>query len=458
MRNLTRLFLFLAPVAVGGFILFSLVAGREPPAQRPPEELSRSVRVITAQETDFVPRLRGYGVVSPARTWNAVAQVAGRVGYVHPDYKRGAILPQGAEIVRIAPEDYQIAIQQAEANIRSAEARLAELKSQEDNARQSLEIEKSSLALNQDDLERKKTLLSRGTIAQSAVDAEQRALLTQQARVQELENTLRLVPSQRNAQQQQIEVNNAQLESARLNLERTSVRLPFDARIAEASVEETQYVGVGASLGTADGIEAAEVNVQIPLGQFRSFSNLVAGGRVDTPPIISREGFREIIDRFGLKATILLRFDDFTLSWEGDVVRISDTVDPRTRTIGAIVEVDKPYERASPGERPPLVKGMFVEAELRANPLSGRIVIPRSAVHDGKIYIAGSDGRLEIRLVTTRIVQGDIAVIEEGLKAGERVVVSDLSPAIPNMLLDMVEDGELAGTLAEAAPAKEAGQ
>jgi RND family efflux transporter MFP subunit len=458
MRNLTRLLLFLVPVAVGGFILFGLVAGREPPAQRSPEELSRSVRVITAQETDFVPRLRGYGVVSPARTWNAVAQVSGRIAYVHPDYKRGAILPKNTEIVRIAPEDYRIAIQQAEANIRSAEARLSELKAQEDNARQSLEIEKRSLALKQEDLERKKTLLSRGTIAQSAVDVEQRALLTQQARVQELENTLRLVPSQRNAQQQQIEVNNAQLESARLNLERTSVRLPFDARIAETSVEETQYVGVGASLGTADGIEAAEVNVQIPLAQFRSFSNLVAGDRVNTPPIVSREAFREIIERLGLKATIRLRFDDFSLSWDGDVVRISDTVDPKTRTIGAIVEVDRPYEKASPGERPPLVKGMFVEAELRANPLSGQIVIPRSALHDGKVYIVGSDERLEIRPVTTRIVQGDKAVIEEGLKAGERVVVSDLSPAIPNMLLDTVEDGELAGGLAEAAPAKAAGQ
>ena len=458
MKNLTRLFLFLIPVAVGGFILFSMVAGREPPAQRPPEELSRSVRIITVQESDFVPRLRGYGVVSPARTWNAVAQVSGRVAYVHPDYKRGAILPKGTAIVRISPEDYRIAIQQAEANIRSAEARLAELKAQEDNARQSLEIEKSSLALKQDDLERKKTLLSRGTIAQSVVDEEQRALLTQQARVQELENTLRLVPSQRNAQQQQIEVNKAQLESARLNLERTSVTLPFDARIAEASVEETQYVGVGTSLGTADGIEAAEVNVQIPLGQFRSFANLVAGGRVDTPPIVSREGFREIIERLGLKATIRLRFDDFSLDWDGDVVRISDTVDPKTRTIGAIVEVDRPYEKASPGERPPLVKGMFVEAELRANPLSGQIVIPRAALHEGSVYLAGEDNRLEIRPVKTRIVQGDKAVIQEGVKAGERVVVSDLSPAIANMLLDPVEDGELAGTLAEAASGTEAGQ
>lgn len=448
MKNLVRLVLFLIPVAAGGAILFSLISSREPPARKPPEELSRSVRVITIENTDFTPRVRGYGVVSPARTWNAVAQVAGRVAHVSPDFKRGTIMKKGTEIVRIAPDDYEIAIQQAQANIRSAEARLAELKAQEENARQSLAIEKRSLALNKEDLERKKTLLERGSVAQAVVDQEERNLLAQQARVQELENTLRLIPSQRNAQQQQIAVNQAQLKTAKLNLARTSITLPFDARIAEVSVEETQFVGVGTSLGSADGIDAAEVDVQIPLSQFRSFANVVVGDRpVETPPIVTSEAFRAAIERLGLEATILLRLDDLELKWEGEVARISDTIDPNTRTVGAIVRVDKPYERAVPGRRPPLVKGMFVEAELTGKPIKDQIVIPRSALHGEQVYVADSDNRLQMRDVQTRFLQEDKAVIASGLSPGDRLVISDVTPAIPDMLLDPVEDKDVAASL-----------
>jgi len=439
MKILMRLVLFLIPIGAGAAVLFGLVASREPPAQKPPEELARSVRVVEVEEMAFKPQVRGYGVVSPARTWNAITQVAGRVAFVEPDFKRGAILPKATEIVRIAPEDYKIAIEQAEANIRSAEARLAELKAQEENARQSLEIEKRSLDLRQEDLERKKTLLERGSVAQAVVDEQQRAFLTQRARVQELENTLRLIPSQREAQQQQIAVNEAQLEAAKLNLERTSIRLPFDARIAQAAVEETQYVGVGAQLGSADGIDAVEIDVQLPLSRFRSFASFVADGAIKTAPIVSREAFREIIEKVGLTATVRLRFDDMDLSWDGDVVRISDTVDPKTRTVGAIVQVDKPYEKAVPGDRPPLVKGMFVEAVLSAAPLSGRIVIPRSALHEGKVYIADDDNRLAIRPVKVRLLQEDSAVIESGLQAGDTLILSDISPAIEGMLLKPIE-------------------
>ena len=447
MKSLTRLILFLIPIGIGGAVLFSIVSSREPPAQKTPQELTRSVRIVKTDKTDFIPAVSGYGVVQPARTWNAVAQVAGRVAYVNPNFKRGAVLKKGTELLRISPEDYKIAIQQAEANIRSAEARLAELKAQEENARRSLDIEKRSLELKQQDLERKKTLLTRGNVAQATVDEEQRALLTQQARVQELENTLQLIPSQRNAQQQEIENNKAQLETAKLNLRRTSIELPFDARIAEASVEETQYVGVGTSLGSADGIAAAEVNVQIPLSQFRNFVSMVAGDTVEASPVVTAEAFRERVESLGLRAVISLKFDELTLNWDGNVVRISDTIDPKTRTVGAIVLVEKPYAQAVPGRKPPLVKGMFVAAEIRAKPLKEQIVVPRSALNGDKIYIAGPDDRLEIRPVKTRVLQDDKAVIESGLSEGDRVVVSDLNPAIPGMLLDPVEDKDLATSL-----------
>jgi multidrug efflux pump subunit AcrA (membrane-fusion protein) len=454
MLNLQRLLSFLIPIGIGAALLFSFILLRKPPPQKAPEELTRSVRIITIKKGEFTPRLSGYGVVSPERTWDAVAQVSGRVAFVDPDFRRGAILQKGTEIIRISPQDYKIAIEQAKANIRASEAKLAELKAQEDNARRSLEIEKRSLAIKQEDLNRKQKLLQRGTVAQSTVDVEQRAFLTQQARAQNLENTLKLIPSQRNAQKQQIEVNKAQLETAELNLKRTSITLPFTARVASVSVEETQFVGVGAKLGSADGIETAEVNVQIPLNQFRSFATVVTKGQPQMPRVVTVQTFRKIMERLGLTALISMHFDDQAITWEGKVSRISDTIDPKTRTIGAIVKVNDPYVDVKPGIRPPLVKNMFVEAELRATPLKDQIVIPRSALHVDKVYLANKNNRLEIKPVKIKLLQGERAVIESGLSAGERLVVSDLSPAIPNMLLAPVEDNELAATMYDSKGAK----
>ena len=171
----------------------------------------------------------------------------------------------GTEIVRISPKDYKIAIAQAEANIRSAETQLQELDVTKQNNKAALAIEEKSLAIKKQELNRKKTLLQRGTLAQASVDQEQRDVLAQEKRVVDLKSAIRLIPVQKLTQQQQLDVNKTQLETAKLNLERTRIMLPFGARISQANVEVTQYVGVGTTLGSADGIKIAEVEAQFPL-------------------------------------------------------------------------------------------------------------------------------------------------------------------------------------------------
>ena len=123
------------------------------------------------------------------------------------------------------------------------------------------------------------------------------------------------------------------------------------------------------------------------------------------------------------------------MEWPARFARTSDTIDPKTRTIGVIVAVDGAYAGAQPGGRPPLTKGMFVEIEVRTCARDEWIVVPRAALHDGRLYLAGSDGRLNIQSVTTGLVQGDLAAIAQGIETGQQIVVSDLVPAIQGMLL-----------------------
>jgi len=120
-----------------------------------------------------------------------------------------------------------------------------------------------------------------------------------------------------------------------------------------------------------------------------------------------------------------------------------------------IVEVDAPYANVRPGVRPPLVKGLFVEVDLRGAPRQQRLVIPRHALHRDRVYLIDEDRRLEIRQVALEALQPEYAAISEGLSAGERVVVSDLAPAIAGMRLDGRPDPELLERLIRAAAAQD---
>lgn len=433
--------LFIPPILVGIAVLVFMASGRQGPERKPPAERARAVRVIAAEAVRLVPRVTGFGSVYPGTVWNAIAQVSGEVVYVHSDLKKGGILPAGTEIVRISPADFGLAVSQAQANIRSAEAKLAELKVTETNTTDLLAIEKRGLALRLSEQARKQALLKRGTVARSAFELEQRETLSQRKKVQDLENILRLLPTQRAVQQEQIAVYLTQLESAQLDLARTRITLPFDAKIAAVNVEEKQFVQAGGVLTTADSLDVAEVEAQMPIAPFRAMVNASVPGGL--PMGFTVESFPQIVESFGFTATVRLRAGNDVVEWPARFARVSDTIDPKTRTIGAIVAVDGAYAKATPGRRPPLTKGMFVEIEIRTPAREATIVVPRASLHDGRVYVANRENRLEIRPVTVGLLQGDLAVIDKGIEPGTRVVVSDLIPAVPGMLLRPQLDKEV---------------
>lgn len=435
-----RRLLFIPPVLVGAGVLAWMVTNKQPPAQTPPVEESRYVRTFAVAPVSLVPFVRGHGIVEPARSWNAVPQVSGRIVYVSPDFKQGALVEEGTELVRIAPDDYELAIRQAEANIRAANARLDELKVSAANTGALLKLEEESLTLKETDFKRKEQLGGSGTLSQASLDNERRDLLAQRKKVLDLKNALRLNTAQTEAQKAQIAVNETQLETARLNLERTHIRMPFRGRISKADVAITQFAAAGQVLGAAYGLETAEINTQVPLNQFKAFMRTIAPGPEASG--ISPRTLKAWINRHGLHARIMNGSgkDDM---WEGRVARISNNIDPKSRTVGVVVAADGTYERAVAGRRPPLIKGMYVEVELRAKRMDNVLLVPRNVIREGKVYLRNGKGRLEIRPVSTSMMLGDFAVIAGGLKAGDVVVASDLEPALPGMLLHAVTDEAL---------------
>ena len=425
-----RWFIFV-PILIGVVIMVILVKTSKEPVQSTVKEYVRTVRFIDVPVVDYFPGAVGYGSVSPSVTLDGVAEVSGKIVEMLPNLKKGSIVPADSVLLKIDPTAYELAIAEIETSIESTRAQINETNVNEENTRVSLDIENKSLESSKKELDRLKNIVKKGAVSRSALDEQERTYLSQLQSVQSLKNTLNLIPVERNLLLAQLAGYEAKLASAKLDLEHTTITLPFDGRIAEVNVEVGQYVRVGDVMTVVDGIDKAEVIAQIPISRVKSLVSYSDTSNME----IDEDIFQKVL---GFKAKV--RVPEIGVEWNARFVRMSDTIDPQTRTMGVIVEVDEPYKNAIPGVRPPLIKGMFVEVEIQGKPVSNQMIIPRMALHENKVYLLNKESRLQINEVKTGIVQPEYVSITSGLVEGDKLIVSDLLPAIKGMLLEAVKD------------------
>ena len=439
--------LIIPGVVLGVMAFLILVKTRQEPLRSEIQEVARSVRVIGVPEIAVVPRALGYGMVQAGQTWEAVAEVAGKVVEIHPQLKKGALLRKGDVLLRIDPAEYGLAKIRAQAEIENLEAQLTELKQNEQDIRRSLNVEKRSLEISKQELKRRQRLFATGTISKSELEQEEKRILTQQNAVQNLQTTLNRLPSQRKAIQAQIASSRANLEGTGLDIQKTTIRVPFDCRISESNVELAQFVSIGKVLLKADNIGFVEVLAQTQLNAFKRLFEPRG-----LPGVAGRVDLEKLKNLLQERAWVRFHFGDTVVQWEGRFVRVSEMLDPQTRTVGVYVVVDEPYEKIRPGERPPLVKNMYCEVELSGHRRHKSLIIPRAALRpEDTVYLAARDNRLARKKVEVDYTQGNVVSVKNGLAPGDRVIVSDIVPAIDGMLLKPENDATLlAALIAEA--------
>ena len=416
------------PIVIGVGIAAWLISTSEPPARM--ETAGRSVvaRTILAEAVPVRTVVRGYGNVKAARNWEAIAEVAGTVVWRHPDLDAGNIIAEGTRVLQIDPTAYKLAIAQSEADLDALGADLAQIDVDEANTGRLLALEEKRLNLAEAELARIRNLAERGVAAQSALDAQERTTLQVRRGVEELRNAHALIPSRRARTDVQIARTRAVLANARRDLEKTEITVPFDQRIGKVHVERHQFVTTGQPLVTADGIDRIEITAQFPVASFRR----LLGGSADGDALT----VSDLSDRFAKIAAEVRLVSDTSQTWTGRLVRAESALDPQARTVPAVVAVDAPYAGANPPLRLPLVPNMYVEVVLTGPEGPARVTLPDSALHEGGlVYIRTGAGRLELRAVSVDWRQSGLAVLGEGVAAGEEVILDDLMPAIPGMLV-----------------------
>ena len=367
------------PVIILIFGLFiSFVISSTEPKPNKGIEIPKPTAVFydNPQKKDVTLRVTTNGEVRSVTEINVIPQVSGRIIQVADEFIDGGNIKKGQPLIWIDDRDYRLATI-------SAESRVAQ-------AKKLLEREIAESELAKKDWEE----LGEGEASPLTL------------RIPQLEEARALL----NAAE-------ADLEKAKLNLERTVINLPFDGLIKKKNAGIGQYVNAGSILGSAFSTE--KVLIPLPLTDTElSYLGLPLGyeskGYFDGPKVI----FRSYISRKNIE-------------WLGRITRTSGSIDSQTRLVYAYAEVLNPYD-----EDPPLAIGTYVDAEIEGNFISNGFILPIAAIkNDNEIYVIDQNSKLKIKKIEIVGTEEDKVIVKGDISELDMVVISTINTGYEGMEL-----------------------
>jgi multidrug efflux pump subunit AcrA (membrane-fusion protein) len=414
---------------LGFIILVIMVKLKSTPQLKSEVELTPLVKVDKAKIRNLQMSIEGYGRAQSKESWQAVAEVSGRVIYRHPDLEKGKMSPAGTVALKIDPVDYQLKLAQAKSDLKSAIADADRIALNKNKLTLSLLLERNRLDILEKEYKRKKGLLNKGSISHSSVDKEQSNVFAQQEKVLDMETNIKLIPNDIDVAQARIQVNQSRLEEAQRKLDKTTIVIPFDARITQVNAVLEQVINQQSVLLEANHIGAMEINAQFAITDMKQFVRQT----VDTT--FSRDNKFPDIKRLKLQAGIKLYSGDESLEWLGSVERVSDSIDFQGNTVGLIVEMENDWKNFDPLNNTPVMNDMFLEVKVlsKAKPM---LSVPTKAIHGQSVYIV-KDNVLRIKPISILFESGRYTAIDAKLEGsilvGDLVITTDLLPAIDKM-------------------------
>jgi multidrug efflux system membrane fusion protein len=323
-------------------------------AQAPTPGIPVTAGTVATQDVPVF--LHGIGT---AQAYNSVAiksRVDGQI--VKIDFKEGQEVKQGDPLIQIDPRPYQAQLEQAQAARQKDEAQLAGA---------------------QLDLQRYEKLIGTGYQTRQSYD-NQKALVAQL--------------------QASIKGDEAQINTAKLNLAYTDIRSPIDGRLGAKLVDIGNLVHANDSTPLVMITETKPIFVSFTLPQ-ETLDDIRANQK-NAPLVVraySADGKRQFA--------------------EGKLTLIDNAIDQATGTIHLKARFDNEDERLWPGA--------FVSARLILSVRKDVATVPARTVQEGPnghyAYVIKPDDTVERRTVEVASIQDGIAVVTKGLSPGERVVV-----------------------------------
>ena len=439
MRAQLKTFLVSAAILLAGVAGFLILKATKPvPPEKEATRVRPIVRVMDVKAGDFRATIEESGTVEPKITLELTAEVSGRIVYVSNSLRIGYFVKKGELIIEIDPREYRLSVAQAEAELAQLRAELAKVDQEKANIRRHLEVERYKLKLSRSELERKKKLLTSGSLSQSELDKQEIDTKQIEVSLVNQQNALALLKSQKDLIKAKIQSTQAKLEIAKLNLEKTKIFAPFNGRVRDESVEEGKYLQIGQKMATLYDTSAMEIVVNYSPTNPAKWMSDETGKSFPLPTDL--RNINEWMRKHGRPAKVTFKWARGKKTWTGKVTRMEGALDATTRTVPIVVEVKDPFKGVKVGSSPPLLPGMFVDVVIQGALLKNVVQIPRSALHNGGSVYLVSDGKLAIKKVKVEMLTRDEAIVSEGLKTGDKVILSPVAVPIPGTELRIAEE------------------
>lgn len=343
-----------------------------------PPPIPVDVKTVNPHSVDVYSEYPGR--VEGRRTVQVLARVEGILLERH--YTEGQIVEKGKLLYTIDPKPFQATVNQRKAELASAQASL-------NNA--------------QRQWSRTKQLYDANAVSEAERDQSLSDLETSRAAVQQAQ---------------------ANLDSAQIDLSYTTVNAPLTGVTSLRETDEGALVSNGTRLTTITQLDPVNVLFALPEDDAIARNKALSAMGGETTDAKTRE------------ATIILPSgEEFPV--KGVVDFTQSTINPDTGTVQLRAAV-KNTDNA-------LMPGRYVRARIRLETRPEALVVPNVAISDGRqstqVYVA-RDGKAKAVDVELGPNVKDGRIINKGLSAGDRVIVSGLGQVKPDAPVKVKQGGQ----------------
>lgn len=273
-RARLKLLLPMLVLLLAGGVYYSLVSSK---TQRDRPVLSEKVwqiEVIPAQRQSLSPSVTLYGRVESPELLKAAAPGGGVVENVF--VRNGARVRRGDRLVSMDRRDFSAALLQAEADSRDIENQIAELHIRHESDRAALQTEKELMALADIEVSRLVELKKQNLSADTALNSARSELGRRQLAVTARQFEVDSYPARLSILRARFDRSKARLAEARLAMERSDLRAPFDALVSQVAVSAGDRVSLGQVLVSLFPLNALEIRAHLPTRYIESVQDALA--------------------------------------------------------------------------------------------------------------------------------------------------------------------------------------
>jgi len=218
----------------------------------------------------------------------------------------------------------------------------------------------------------------------------------------------------------------AAIASAQVQLDYATIRSPLTGRVGIRQIDQGNI------------IHATDTNGLVVITQLQPISILFTLPEQNLKAI-----HQQSLDGSGLQVLAVDRDDNGILD-TGSVAVVNNQIDPTTGTIQV--------KATFPNAKYQLWPGQFINARLLLMTRKDGIVVPAQVVQNGPdgafVYMIQPDNTVQMRKIKVAQVDNNVALIDDGLKPGEKVVVDGqykLQPGAKIKLPDAAPGGHSGG-------------